>query len=197
MKDLLTNLFLVSNQAVSFDTKHLLFLPTAAFIILALATSILKIFSLVSGKNSFSLHQISNLTLPLAFGFILNSIAPQVQTRPVYTLQVQFKDIQNPDKPIYISLYRSEEDFNQRKVFKHLHILPSQQTSIKIDQLPEGTYALLCFQDLNGNHQLDFNNYIPDEPWGLSNNKMLMGPPTWQDAAFKLKGNLNLDISLF
>jgi len=197
MKDLLDNLFLVSNQASYFGTKGLLYFPIAAFIILNLVTAMLKIINFASVKNNFGLHQISHLALIPAFGFIFNLITPQVQTQPKYALQISFNGIQNPDKPIYISLYRSEDDFNRRKVFKHFHIIPSQQTFIKIDKLTEGAYAILCFQDLNGNHKLDFNNYIPDEPWGLSNNKMLMGPPAWQDAVFKLKRDLNLDINLF
>jgi uncharacterized protein (DUF2141 family) len=42
----------------------------------------------------------------------------------------------------------------------------------------------MCFQDLNENQQLDRNGYLPSEPWGMSRNPNLTGPPTWEMIAF-------------
>ncbi len=133
----------------------------------------------------------------VAFGYFLHFDMPQTATEQTFNLAIKFNNIQKTDKPIYVALYRSEKDFNNKKPFKKYTVLPSQKPGLNIQDLPEGTYAILCFQDLNGNHRLDFNNYIPDEPWGLSNNKMRMGPPTWEDAKFELKQNLQLEIKLF
>ncbi len=136
-------------------------------------------------------------TIIVAFGYFMYLDIPQTAMEQIFNLEIKFENIQKKDKPIYVALYQSEKDFNNKKNFKKYTVLPSQKTTLNIEDLPEGTYAILCFQDLNGNHRLDFNNYIPNEPWGLSNNKIRMGPPTWKDAKFELKQNLQLEIELF
>ena len=133
----------------------------------------------------------------VTFGYFMYLVLPQTSAEKTFNLEIKFENIQKIDKPIYVALYQSEKDFDNKKNFKKYTVLPYQKNILNIQDLPEGTYAILCFQDLNGNHRLDFNNYIPDEPWGLSNNKMRMGPPTWEDAKFELKQNLQLDIKLF
>ncbi len=56
------------------------------------------------------------------------------------------------------------------------------------ENVPAGTYAILLFQDKNGNNQMDFEpNGMPTEPYGASNNVMSMGPPSWSDSSFELK----------
>ena len=133
----------------------------------------------------------------VAFGYFMHLVMPQTATEQTFRLEIKFENIQKTDKPIYVALYQSEKDFNNKEAYKKYTVMPSQKTSLDIQDLPEGTYAVLCFQDLNGNHRLDFNNYIPDEPWGLSNNITRMGPPTWEDAKFELKQDLQLEIELF
>jgi len=133
----------------------------------------------------------------VAFSYFMHLVSPQTSTEKTFNLEIKFENIQKTDKPIYVALYQSKKDFNNKKIFKKYTVLPSQKTTLAIQDLPEGTYALLCFQDINDNHRLDFNGYIPDEPWGLSNNITRMGPPTWTDAAFKLNRNLQLNIELF
>jgi len=133
----------------------------------------------------------------VAFGYFGYFVIPQTAMYKTFNLEIKFENIQKTDKPIYVALYQSEKEFNNKKIFKRYTVLPSKKTSLEIPDLPEGTYAILCFQDLNDNHHLDFNGYMPDEPWGLSNNITRMGPPTWTDAAFKLNRNLQLNIELF
>lgn len=61
-------------------------------------------------------------------------------------------------------------------------ILVSKNThSITIDSLPAGEYAVLVYQDINNNDELDFSFFSgPEEPTGASNNpKSSFGPPSW------------------
>ncbi len=127
----------------------------------------------------------------------LSLIPAHVSNEKTFTLKVKFINIKKNDKPVYMALYRSKEDFNKRKTYKRYIVWPLQQSALKIDKLPAGNYAILCFQDINANHRLDFNGYMPVEPCGASNNKILMGPPTWEDAVFELNHNLSLKIKLF
>lgn len=51
--------------------------------------------------------------------------------------------------------------------------------------LAPGTYALMVFQDLNGNRELDQNFMgIPREPLGFSNHYWAKGPPAFSGASF-------------
>lgn len=55
------------------------------------------------------------------------------------------------------------------------------------ENVPEGTYALMLYQDKNNNKQMDFEpNGMPSEPYGSSNNVMSMGPPSWMDTSFEV-----------
>lgn len=64
--------------------------------------------------------------------------------------------------------------------------------------IPEGTYAIGIFVDVNDNNKMDKNFLgIPKEQYGFSNNaKGTFGPPSFDDASFTLKGSLSLSIDL-
>lgn len=56
--------------------------------------------------------------------------------------------------------------------------------------LPDGEYALVVYQDMNANGQLDRNFIgIPREPLGFSNRYWPEGPPSFSRASFLLNGN--------
>ena len=59
--------------------------------------------------------------------------------------------------------------------------------------LPPGTYGISVFHDINGDRELNTNFLgIPKEPTGFSNNaKGKFGPPSFQDAAIRLDGNMH------
>ena len=58
-----------------------------------------------------------------------------------------------------------------------------------LGEVPEGTYALSVFHDLNGNGKLDTNFIgIPKEPSGFSNNPVLYGPPTFEKTRIEVRG---------
>ncbi len=43
--------------------------------------------------------------------------------------------------------------------------------------------------------KMDFEaNGMPKESYGVSNNKMLMGPPTWQESKFEIKRDTTIHI---
>lgn len=59
-----------------------------------------------------------------------------------------------------------------------------------------GTYAITCFHDRNNDNQMNFEpNGMPKEDYGVSNNVMSMGPPTWSDAKFEV-GTESIDLEI-
>lgn len=61
---------------------------------------------------------------------------------------------------------------------------------IEIPDLPEGTYAVSCFHDVNNNGVLDKNMLgIPTEPYGFSMGaRPKFRAPSWEEAKFYFNG---------
>ena len=61
-----------------------------------------------------------------------------------------------------------------------------ESVSVTFDNIPVGKYAVMLFQDTNGNENLDTNLLgIPSEPWGASlNGTRVFGAPKWADVKF-------------
>lgn len=67
-----------------------------------------------------------------------------------------------------------------------------------IIDLPEGTYAIALFVDVNKNLKIDKNFFgIPKEQYGFSNNAMgKLSAPTFEQAMFKVQGKTIQNILL-
>lgn len=62
--------------------------------------------------------------------------------------------------------------------------------------IPEGTYGLRCFQDLNGNGFLDKGLFGPSEPWALSWREKKKFPPRFKDISFDLHEDKEMNLTL-
>ena len=112
----------------------------------------------------------------------------QLNTKTSFTIKTTVSQINNDAGTVYFALFRSEEDFNNRK---HLEVI-----SVKADKggvvatfehVTEGVYAITCFYDENDNGKMDFNTHgMPLEDFGSSNNVMNPGPPRFNDAKFEV-----------
>lgn len=61
------------------------------------------------------------------------------------------------------------------------------KASITFEGVKPGNYGIISFHDKNENGRLDFApTGMPTEAFGVSNNPMLFGPPTWTDAKFEV-----------
>lgn len=65
------------------------------------------------------------------------------------------------------------------------------------ENVPAGEYALMVLHDKNGNQSMDFSEQgMPIESYGMSNNPMNYGPPTWTDAKFTVDSDKEIIIRL-
>ena len=95
----------------------------------------------------------------------------------------------NSKGELLIAIYSSAESYPQSPYKTAMAKADSLTKTVLID-LPEGSYGISLFQDVNGNKTLDFNGYIPSEKYGFSNNaRGQMGLPAFKDAAFLLKSD--------
>jgi len=68
---------------------------------------------------------------------------------------------------------------------------------IHFSDLAPGRYAIRLFHDENNNGRLDTNMLgIPVENYGFSTSDSRLGPPAFDDAAFELRDDMTITISL-
>ncbi len=102
------------------------------------------------------------------------------------TLTLKLTDLEVNNGDIRIAVYDSEDTFSK----KPAHVLGAASTTesvtVTLNDLPAGEYAVMLYQDSNGNEDLDSNLLgIPTEPWGASlNGTQVFGPPKWKHVMF-------------
>lgn len=103
-------------------------------------------------------------------------------------LEITLTDVKSGEGNIRLVLFDSESNF-QKKPARAVSLPATQgDMSIKIADLPEGEYAVMLFQDIDGNEELNTNLFrMPSEPWGASlNGRPVFGPPDWKGTRFEV-----------
>jgi uncharacterized protein (DUF2141 family) len=63
-------------------------------------------------------------------------------------------------------------------------------STVEFENIPEGTYAIVCFHDENNNGKMDFeSNGMPKENYGTSNNALSFGLPAFDNSKFEVKND--------
>ena len=113
-------------------------------------------------------------------------------------------------KPFFAKRYPSLENIEDLKLFSNNSVtnfdVPSAvfnamfpekpSVTITFENVLPGEYAILALHDENDNKRMDYeDNGMPKESFGMSNNVMVMGPPQYEDAKFKV-ANEDLDLNI-
>ncbi len=116
------------------------------------------------------------------------------------TLHVSVEGVKTSNGNISVAVYDQEDGFLKfDKVFKSKSATAEKgKTTVIINDLPEGTYALAAFHDENTNDELDTNFIgIPKEPLGFSKGKMkTFGPPSFDECSFKLTSDHSISVPI-
>ncbi len=131
----------------------------------------------------------------LLAAFLLMGSVARVQAQ---TLTLEVRDIDRPQGFLYVAIYSSPDNFLKKLLTGFRVEVKDKTLSIPCKGLPQGTYALALFQDLNGNNTLDTGAFgIPSEPTGFSNDAQgVMGPPSFEECSFTLRGDTTLVMHL-
>jgi uncharacterized protein (DUF2141 family) len=113
------------------------------------------------------------------------------------TLKIVVTDIQVGKGNIVVEVYDNDKDFIKKPVKAQTLKAISGRMAFSFE-IPDGTYAVMIYQDINENKELDRRIIgIPKEPYGLSNNYTPhFGPPKFDDCMFKLVNEITLTIKL-
>lgn len=103
-------------------------------------------------------------------------------------LNIMLTNIESDIGNMRIALYDNEATFGKEPMRALSIPAVVGEMNITVDDLPEGNYAVMLYQDINSNNELDTNLFsLPREPWGASlGGKAVFGPPSWQATQFTL-----------
>ncbi len=134
----------------------------------------------------------------IAFTTILGFISAFSFAQNKYSVTVVVKGMQQRQGKIYAAISNDANSFPRGGGVKSAvaEVTPEGEVSLKFEDILEGKYAIVLYQDLNDNKQLDMNGEIPAEPFGFSNITMLMGPPSFEQCAFDVNENKAIVIGL-
>lgn len=103
-------------------------------------------------------------------------------------LVVQVDGLRETTGQVVLQLFESAEGFKTRRPDREVSLTPEDgQVRWALPDLAPGTYAVRAHHDVNDNGEVDRSRLgLPREPLGLSNNPVLIGPPSFRQARFDL-----------
>ena len=88
----------------------------------------------------------------------------------------------------------NKENFRQQPLRAQSAIIKNGLSAVVFENVPAGTYAIICYHDENENKRMDFQeNGMPLENYGTSNNPLNFGPPQFDSSKFEVT---NKDVTL-
>ena len=116
------------------------------------------------------------------------------------TLTITITSVANNQGQLEIGLYAHSQGFlHIENAFRRAVVEAEQGTTlVRMDEVPNGTYAIALFHDENGNTHLDTNFFhLPAEGTGLSNGaRAHFGPPRFRDATFTVSGDTETTVAV-
>jgi uncharacterized protein (DUF2141 family) len=137
-------------------------------------------------------------TIALIFTFILSTTLSFVQTAKGQDITVTIENISNSRGHVIIGLHTADSFMKSDGIQNAESKVKDGKVVVTFKNVAPGHYALLALHDENDNKRMDFEpNGMPLESFGLSNNPMLMGPPSFTDGKFEVVDkNIELTIKL-
>ncbi len=125
-------------------------------------------------------------------------LALSFQLSAQHTLKVDITKIEDVKGELELCLYGEGDRFMYAASACDYIAVDANKVSYEFRDLPVGSYAVVVYQDLNGNRDLDTNwMKIPKEPYGFSNNpSTTFGPPSFEKASFMVSKDHNIEVRL-
>jgi len=120
---------------------------------------------------------------------ILSSFVGQAQTETKgHAITVTVKNIKNTNGNIILSLHNASTFMKSKGLESSATKINGDSVTFTFKNVIPGEYAIMGVHDENSNNQMDFElNGMPKESYGMSNNPILYGPPTFDAAKFEIK----------
>ncbi len=103
-------------------------------------------------------------------------------------LTVQVMGADQGKGPVLVGICSGSLDFGSCRYSQKVQP-PAAEFQVVFPDVPEGSYAIAVFQDMNGNSNLDPDpRGLPQEPYGFSNGTGRTAPPSFEAARIAVTG---------
>lgn len=134
------------------------------------------------------------------FIFFILFTAPLALFSQSSVITVKILGISEVKGQMSIALYDQADGFPKNKNYFMAEqvAIGSKNFEYQFSGVPNGTYAIAVYHDLDSNGELNSNWVgMPKEPYGFSNDaKGRMGPPDFEDASFEVVSDREIRITL-
>lgn len=134
-----------------------------------------------------------NLFLSLAI--TLTSFLGFCQETEGHKITVIIDNVKNDTGHVLLGLHTSEDFMKGPGIQSQKSEIKNGTIAITFTNVKPGTYAIMALHDSNDNERMDFENGMPLESYGMSNNPMSYGPPQFSEAKFEM-GEEDLEIAI-
>ncbi|WP_405371198.1 MULTISPECIES: DUF2141 domain-containing protein [unclassified Nonlabens] len=120
-----------------------------------------------------------------------------LSAQETFTLKVTVDNAKNDQGTMVYSL-STENQFMKAAPLQSATVEIKDGVAVAIfENIPAGEYAVMVLHDKNGNNQMDFTDQgMPKEAYGMSNNPMSYGPPSWDDAKITIESDKEIAVRL-
>jgi len=124
------------------------------------------------------------LILSLALTTTLSHAQDNIET---YSITVKIDNALSDDGNMLIGLHDVNTFMKGKGLQNSKSEIVDGIVTVTFEDVTPGNYAIMVLHDANDNGKMDFDTTgRPSESYGMSNNPMLFGPPTFTDAKFEL-----------
>ncbi|PWK17267.1 DUF2141 domain-containing protein [Xanthomarina spongicola] len=136
-------------------------------------------------------------TLALILSLVLTTTLSHSQDNiETYSITVKVDNALSDNGSMLIGLHNEDTFMKGKGLQNSKSEIVDGIVTVTFENVAPGNYAIMVLHDENDNSKMDFDaTGRPSESYGMSNNPMLFGPPTFTDAKFELlKENLEIHI---
>lgn len=152
-------------------------------------------------KTSTTPNQLKNnvLATVILFLFSLTLTVAQdhteVATEEGQTITVTINNIKSNTGQVVFALHTKDTWMKGQGVQNINSNIENNSVTITFTNVQPGTYSIMALHDKNENNRMDFENGMPQEQYGMSNNPMSYGPPQFSEAKFEVT-NQDLEFNI-
>ncbi|NJB72107.1 uncharacterized protein (DUF2141 family) [Saonia flava] len=127
-------------------------------------------------------------------GCLLTSFISTAQEN--VSLTVSIDNVQSNEGKVMVSLHTADTFMKGPGIQNVESVIENGKVTFTIENVAPGNYAIMALHDANENRRMDFDAAgMPQEHYGMSNNPMSYGPPTFESAKFEVT-NTDMDLEI-
>ena len=127
-------------------------------------------------------------TIAVLIAMLLGSLV-YGQAETTGTIKATVPNVTGEEGEVLFAVYTEDHFMKKAADFSAKAEIVDGKASVKFENIPAGTYAIVVLHDKNSNERMDFDaSGMPQENYGTSGNSLSYGPPNWEASNFEFDG---------